>query len=149
MLISYEPVHENDFETVLAMRTAAMRKSLEAAGRFDEDRSRERLEASFDPLSTRYIVVEGERVGVEMSYPEGVNDWRLAHLYIDPRHQGRGIGSLALEYVKMEAQIAQRHVVVESLRGSPANTFYIKHGFVPYAESEFDIHYRYTVEIFD
>jgi GNAT superfamily N-acetyltransferase len=149
MNITHQPVTEQDFDTVLGMRLAAMRPSLEVAGRFDEQRARERLESTFDPLSTRFILCDGQRVGVETSYPEGATDWRLMHLYIEPAHQGKGIGSLALEYVKMEAQIAQRHIVVETLTGSRANQFYERHGFLPYAQSEWDTHYRYTVEMFD
>jgi GNAT superfamily N-acetyltransferase len=149
MQVTYQPVEENGFETVLAMRITAMRESLEAAGRFDPQRARERLERTFDPLATRYIVLNGVRVGVEASHPEGPNDWRLAHLYVLPQHQGQGIGSMALQNVLLEAQIAQRHVVVEVLSGSPSNAFYRKHGFIPYAESDWDTHYRYTVEIFE
>jgi ribosomal protein S18 acetylase RimI-like enzyme len=149
MRLTYQPVGEDAFEDVLAMRLLAMQPSLQAAGRFDPQRARDRLSRSFDPLATRYIVVDGQRVGVEASQPEGPNDWRLAHLYVLPAHQRRGIGSKAVENVLLEAQIAQRHVVVEVLTGSPANAFYRRHGFIAYAESEWDTHYRYTVEMFE
>ncbi len=147
--VDYEAVSENDFATVFAYYSAAMLPELERAGTGNLQEARTQLEAGYDPIATRFIVVGGERVGVETSYPEGEDLWRLAHLHILPEHQRRGIGARALEYVKIEAQIAQRHVIVNALRNSQANAFLQRHGFVQCGHSDDEIQYRWDVEMFE
>ena len=50
-------VTEADFDELASLRIAAMRESLERVGRFDPERARERLRATFDPMHTHGIVV--------------------------------------------------------------------------------------------
>lgn len=52
-----------DAEVLANIRVQAMRPSLEAVGRFDEDRARRRILQTFDPTATREILVNEERVG--------------------------------------------------------------------------------------
>jgi len=54
--LQFDPVTADDFEALLAIRTAAMRPSLEPVGRFDPARSRQRLRDSFYPEHTHFIV---------------------------------------------------------------------------------------------
>ena len=63
MSYSFEPVADDDFEPMLALRIAALRESLERLGRFDPARARERLRAGFAPAFMRHIVADGERIG--------------------------------------------------------------------------------------
>ena len=61
--LRYPAVSEADFEDLLALRIAAMRESLERLGRFDPERARSRLQATFRPEYTWAIELEGKRVG--------------------------------------------------------------------------------------
>ena len=139
MVLSFEPVAEADFEALLALRIAALRPSLERLGRFDPQRARERLRAGFAPEFMLHICDDGGRVGF-MTLRPLASGWRLEHLYVEPRLQGRGIGSWVLK----EVQSRRADVELSALKESDANRFYLRHGFVVTGESEFDIDYRWT-----
>jgi ribosomal protein S18 acetylase RimI-like enzyme len=129
-----------DFEPLLALRLRAMRESLERIGRYDERATRERFAAVFDPAHTRHIVVEGERVGF-LVLKRLSHALRLEHLAIDPPAQRRGIGSAVLRRVCDEADRELLPVELVALKGSAANRFYLRHGFVEVGEGEWDIDY--------
>jgi len=130
----------SDFESLLALRIRAMRDSLERLGRFDETRARERLADGFEPADTQHIVVDGKRVGFVVLKTLS-QSLRLQHLYVDPPHQGRGIGSCVLQWAIAQSEQQQRPLELTALKGSAANRFYLRHGFLPVAEGEWDIEY--------
>ena len=131
---------ETDAESLVALRIDAMRESLENIGRFDSARVRERFLSTFEPQHTRHIDVDGERVGFVVVKP--IDDaLQLNHLYIHPRHQGRGIGSATLKHVFEKANASMQAIHVGALRGSASNRFYQRHGFVQVNEGEWDIYY--------
>lgn len=134
------PVTAGDFEALLALRLRAMRESLERLGRYDEQRARERLAKGFEPEHTHHVVVDGRRVGF-VALKTLSHAMRLNHLYIDPPDQDRGIGHQVLQWVCAEADKAQVPVELCALKGSEANRFYLRHGFVATGEGEWDIDY--------
>jgi GNAT superfamily N-acetyltransferase len=138
--LEFAPVDAADADTLVALRIAAMRESLERIGRFDPQRARERFLSTFAPELTRHLVVGGERVGfvVVRSYQ---GELLLDHLYVHPAHQGRGIGAAALARVFADADARRLPLRVGALRGSDSNRFYQRHGFRQIEESEWDIHY--------
>jgi len=136
-----QPVQPGDFEALLALRVAALRPSLEALGRFDPTRARDRFAAGFAPEWMQHIVWGGQRVGLLTLRP-AANALVLDHLYVEPQVQGQGIGAWALDWVKAQADIRQVPVTLSALQGSAANRFYQRHGFVEVGRSEFDIDYR-------
>ena len=136
----FEAVDEADFEALLALRVTTMRTSLEALGRFDAARARERFRSTFRPQHTRRIVVNDAAAGCVATWPEA-GMIRLEHFYIDAPHQGRGLGSAVVEALLCEAAHTGKPFIVGALRGSTANRFYLRHGFVQHAESEWDIEY--------
>ena len=129
-----------DFEALLALRLRAMRDSLERIGRYDEARTRERLAEGFEPAHTHHIVVGGRRVGF-MVLKTLSHAMRLNHLYLDPAAQHHGIGHRVLQWVCAQADRAQLPVELCALKGSDANRFYLRHGFVATGEGEWDIDY--------
>lgn len=135
------PTEATDAEALATLRVAAMRPSLERIGRFDEQRARQRLLADFDPTCTRWIVVDGERVGFLVLRPQP-DAWLLDHLYLQPGHQGQGIGTAVMQQVLAEADAAGAALRVGALRGSDANRFYQRQGFVLVEEGEHDLYYR-------
>ena len=143
--LHFEPVVEADFETLAALREAALRESLERLGLFSQERSRERLRSNFRPAFMRHIVWSGQRVGLLTLWPEG-DALKLQHLYLSPGAQGKGIGAWVLEQVKAEARAQGRDVKLEALPQSDANRFYKRHGFVQVGVAEFDVFYVWPVE---
>jgi ribosomal protein S18 acetylase RimI-like enzyme len=129
-----------DFEDLFALRLRAMRDSLERLGRYDEQRARERLAAGFDPSVTQHIVVDGRRVGFVVLKTLS-HAMRLDHLYIDPAYQDRGIGHDVIRWVCAQADRALLPVELCALKGSDANRFYLRHGFVATGEGEWDVDY--------
>ncbi len=135
---------EDDFEALLALRILAMRPSLERLGRFDPQRARERLRAGFDPAVTRIIVVDGCQVGFVAVKPlpdAPAAGLLLDHLYLHPDWQGRQLGAWVMRQVIAEAERAGLPLHVGALRGSDANRFYQRQGFVQSSKSEWDIYY--------
>ena len=102
------------------------------------------LRGQFWPAYMRHIVDNGKRVGLLTLKPEG-NALKLQHLYLMPEAQGDGIGTWAIEQVKVKARAQGRDVKLEALEQSDANRFYLRHGFLPVGEEEFDVLYRWPV----
>lgn len=132
-----QPAHADDFEALLALRLRALRHSLTALGRYDEQRARERLAAGFDPGCTQHIVVDGSRIGF-MVLKRLSHALRLDHFYIDPPHQRRGIGSQVLGSLCAQADEAVLPVELCALKGSPAQRFYLRHGFALTGDGQWD-----------
>lgn len=134
------PAHEADLDGFIAIRLEAMRESLERIGRFDPARAAARLRDSFSAADTRHIVMQGERIGfIVVKQQEG--GLLLEHLYLRPAFQRRGIGTRVLERVFEEADAQGLVVHVGALRESPANEFYVRHGFNESSASEWDNYY--------
>ena len=138
--VAFEPANADDAEALVAIRIAAMRDSLERLGRFDPARARARFLDGFDPEHTRHLVVDGQRVGFVVVKPDG-DGLLLDHLYVLPAMQGHGIGPAVIADVLAHADARHAGVRLGALRGSDANRFYVRHGFVQVDESEWDIHY--------
>jgi len=140
MPLALTPVAAADFESMLALRIAALRPSLERLGRFDPQRARERLAGQFEPAAMRHIERDGQRIGFLTLKPAD-GCLRLEHLYVLPGQQGQGVGAWVLDWVKSHGQ----DVTLAALKLSDANRFYLRHGFVVTGESDFDIDYRWSV----
>lgn len=138
--VQCRPVSEADFDALAALRIEAMRDSLTRLGRFDPERARARLRNTFHPEHTWAIERNGQRVGFYALSPDG-EGLRLDHLYLVPAAQGQGLGSQVMRRILQEADSRGLGVAVGALRGSDANRFYLRHGFVQTSETEWDIDY--------
>lgn len=136
------PCVDDDFEALLALRLAAMQPSLSAIGRFDPQRARERLAASYQPAITRWIVRAGQRIGFLACRRQSDHHY-LDHFYLLPAQQGQGVGSAVLQQLQAEAAALGVPIKLGALRGSAANRFYVRHGFMLTHEEEWDIYYRW------
>ncbi|WP_213959963.1 GNAT family N-acetyltransferase [Variovorax sp. dw_954] len=142
--LSLQPVDSSDFEAMLALRVDAMRPSLERVGRFDADRSRERLQAGFVLPFMHHIALDGDqRIGFVTLKPEGSDALRLDHLYLRTGFQGLGIGEWVLEWAKTQAREQGRDIKLTALVQSDANRFYLRHGFALEGGEGVDLHYRW------
>ena len=139
--LEFVPVTANDFEALHTIRTAAMQPSLEHLGRYDPQRSRQRLLDLFFPTDTRFISQAGQRVGFYTFRPEA-DYLKLVHLYVLPAHQSAGIGAAVLQKLIARADAARQAIELCALRESPSNNFYQRHGFIAYSEDDWNINYR-------
>lgn len=144
--LSLQPVSEDDFDAMLALRTDAMQPSLERVGRFSAQGSRDRLAAGFAVQHMHHIVFDGDkRIGFVSLKPEGDDALRLDHLYLRTGCQGLGIGEWALNWAKAQARAQGKDILVTTLMRSDSNRFYLRHGFVKEGEEGVDVHYRWPV----
>ena len=134
------PTAQEDAESLVVLRIAAMQKSLERIGRFSPERARSRFLESFQPEHTRHIVVNGQRVGFVAVRPnqEGLY---LDHIYIHPDFQNQGLGSKTMSIILDEADHANKSIKVGALKESASNRFYLAHGFELVEEGEWDNYY--------
>lgn len=138
--ITYTNTTFEDADNLVEIRIAAMKESLERLGRFDPQRARERFMSSFEPENTKYIILNGSKVGFfVLKFKD--NEILLDHLYIRPEHQSKGIGATVLKRIFSEADVNSLPVTVGALRESASNRFYQRHRFVKSGESEWDIYY--------
>ncbi|KWE58822.1 GNAT family acetyltransferase [Burkholderia ubonensis] len=140
MKLTYASTTRDDAETLVQIRIASMRESLERVGRFDPQRARARFLSSFDPECCKFILVNDATVGFFLVRPADEH-LTLEHLYILPAHQGKGIGSAVLASIFADADSRLLPVKVGALRGSDSNRFYLQHGFVKVADAQWDIYY--------
>jgi GNAT superfamily N-acetyltransferase len=136
----YAPAVMEDAPRLADLRVRAMRESLEAIGRFDEQRGRERLLSDFAPDRTTLILSRGKLAGFYVLRDEGA-EILLQHLYVEPALHSLGVGSQALQRIFDEANGRQRCLKVGALVGSASNRFYQRYGFQLVAQSGFDVYY--------
>ncbi len=133
---------EKDGRVLAEIRAAAMKSSLLALGRFDEDRVRNRFLDKFDPNNTCKILLNDNVIGFYVVLDK-VDHLYLDHLYFLPNYQGKGIGSCVITKLKSDSKSSGKAIRLGALRGSGSNKFYQKHGFRKTHEDEFDIYYRF------
>ena len=138
--LDLSPAAEEDVESLVALRIAAMRESLERIGRFDAQRARDRFMAGFSPEHTRHINKDGKRVGFVVVRLDG-DGLLLDHLYVHPDYQNQGIGQWVLRQVFDEADGQGKDMKVGALKGSGSNRFYARHGFELVEQAEWDNYY--------
>jgi len=128
-----------DIQSLVALRIAAMRESLESIGRFDPERAREGVRAGFSPHHTQHIEIDQRRVGFVVVMQD--SGWLLLdHLYVHPRYR-QGIGAAVLRRVFNDADQLRLPIRVGVLRDSASNRFYMRHGFQLLEQGEFDNYY--------
>jgi len=138
-----EPVELTDLEELIALRIRAMQPSLEAIGRFDPQRARERFADSFDPSVTRKLMIDNKLAGFYVLCEKVDHLW-LDHLYIDPLHQGGGFGGKVIQVLQQVAIKNAQPLRLGALKESRANVFYCAQGFEKIAEHDWDNIYQWS-----
>ena len=140
----FAAVSETDFEPLLALRIDVMREHLERVFRYEPSRARRFFREQFDEPGMRLIVVDRERAGC-VGFRLGETEIKIDSFYLDRRLHNRGLGSLLLEALLAEADATGLPVRLEVLHGSPAERFYVRHGFVKIGEDEIEAEYERPV----
>jgi ribosomal protein S18 acetylase RimI-like enzyme len=126
-----------DLETLVDIRIAAMRESLEKVGRFDPVRAKKRLTKDFQTENTKCFLHEKILVGFILVVRDN-EDIVVKHLYVLPEFQNRGIGKMALDEIIEQGIKERRDIRLITLKESRANEFYLKNGFKHIKSIEFD-----------
>lgn len=144
--IDFLPSAQCDAHSLANLRVDAMRESLEAVGRFDPDRARDRFLNSFEPETTTRILKANSLVGFFV-IKQKPNYLLLDHLYVVDSLQGSGLGSKVMQLVKMQAAEECLPIELCALKGSPANGFYQRQGFKLIRSDALDNYYRFLPDI--
>jgi len=134
----FGPVHEADFEPLLALRVEVMRAHLERVGRFTPERSRRVFRGHFDEPGLRLITVGAETAGC-VGFRIGPEVVTIDSFYLAARFQNAGLGSAIFRALLAEADALRKPVRLEVLKQSPADRFYLRHGFAAVSEGEHDV----------
>ncbi|HWD84075.1 MAG TPA: GNAT family N-acetyltransferase [Kribbella sp.] len=132
------PATADDIEPLADLRAVVMRPDLERLGRYDEHRVRQRFRDGFVPAHTQIVQVDGALAGSIAMRPADDARW-LEHFYLDPLHQGRGLGTAVLGTVLAATDAEGSTVRLNVLQGSAARRLYERHGFVVESEDPVDI----------
>jgi GNAT superfamily N-acetyltransferase len=137
----FGPVSEADFEPLLALRIDVMREHLERVFRYKPSRARRIFREHFDEPGLRLILVDCERAGC-VGFRVGDGEIKIDSFYLDRRYQNRGLGATILKVLLAEADALGLPERLEVLRGSPADRFYERHGFVKFEEDDVEALYE-------
>jgi GNAT superfamily N-acetyltransferase len=137
-------VSEADFEPLLALRIGVMREHLERVFRYKPSRARRIFREQFDEPGMRLILADGERAGC-VGFRLGESEIKIDSFYLERRLHNRGLGSLILKVLLAEADSIGLPVRLEVLRGSPADRFYLRHGFVKIGEDDIEAEFERPV----
>jgi len=132
------PSTASDTDWMVDLRAIVMRADLERVGRWNPDRVRERFLNAFVPSQTSVIEIDREPVGLIAAREEADAVW-IEHFYLDPAHQGLGIGGRVLAQV-MDAHRGERPFRLNVLLGSPAMRLYERHGFRFDSQDDIDLY---------
>ncbi|SFK09433.1 Protein N-acetyltransferase, RimJ/RimL family [Pseudovibrio ascidiaceicola] len=135
----------HDADLLANIRVQAMRESLEALGRFDPERARERFLKSFACEDTFKLVSGQQILGFYVLRDRPDHIW-LDHLYLHPSAQGTGIGAAVIARIKAHAVSNGKPIRLGALKQSKANAFYQRHGFQHTHSEDFDNYYELPLE---
>jgi ribosomal protein S18 acetylase RimI-like enzyme len=99
---------------------------------WDDAEQEARFQAYWNPEQTEIILLGGFPVGW-MQAEEDNGEVVLQQLYIEPRHQGRGIGSQVLRL--LIDRVSDRPIRLGVLKGNPARRLYERFGFAVVGET--------------
>ncbi|MCJ8309944.1 MAG: GNAT family N-acetyltransferase, partial [Hyphomicrobiales bacterium] len=136
-LLSTENIDPDRLATI---RVEAMKPSLQALGRFDPERARNRFLKTYDPADTQIVKVGHDLIGFFVVRTRSDHLY-LDHIYIQAAHQGSGIGRRIIVSIQERAAQMGLQVRLMALRGSPANAFYMSCGFVLQHSDDLDNYY--------
>jgi GNAT superfamily N-acetyltransferase len=142
----FGPVSEADFEPLLALRIDVMREHLERVFRYKPSRARRIFREHFDEPGMRLILIDDRRAGC-VGFRVGRTEIKIDSFYLERLYHNRGLGSVMLKALLAEADTLGLPVRLEVLHGSPADRFYLRHGFVKVSEDEIEAEYERPVPI--
>jgi GNAT superfamily N-acetyltransferase len=140
----FGPVSEADFEPLLAIRIEVMREHLDRVFRYKPSRARRIFREHFGEPGLRLIMIGDETAGC-VGFRVGQAEIKIDSFYLSRRYHNRGLGTEILKVLLAEADAPGLPIELDVLRGSPADRFYERHGFVKQSEDDIEANYRRAV----
>jgi GNAT superfamily N-acetyltransferase len=140
----FGPVSDADFEPLLAIRIEVMREHLERVFRYKPSRARRIFREHFGEPGLRLIVIGDETAGC-VGFRVGQAEIKIDSFYLARRYHNRGLGTEIVRVLLAEADALGLPIELDVLRGSPADRFYERHGFVKQSEDDIEASYRRAV----
>ncbi|MCG9917572.1 MAG: GNAT family N-acetyltransferase [Phenylobacterium sp.] len=136
----FTPAGPEHLAALTDLRLAVMADSFNRIGRFDPERARVWFADTYRPETTRLILVDGEMAGCVAFHAVEAGVLKLEHFYLDPRWQGRGLGTAILDGLLAEADAAGARVILTVLRQSDAQRLYERRGFTVTGRDDLDVY---------
>ena len=132
-----------DGNSLAELRVVSMRESLEAIGRFDPIRARDRFLSKYNANLTQKVIINGKIAAFYM-VSEFDDHLYLDDLYVHPDFQRKGIGSKIMGLVIDQSHVKGKPIKLGALKESLSNEFYLSHGFVKSHSEQYDNYYVRT-----
>jgi GNAT superfamily N-acetyltransferase len=136
----FTPAGPEHLAALTDLRLAVMADSFNRIGRFDPERARVWFADTYRPETTRLILVDGEMAGCVAFHAFEAGVLKLEHFYLDPRWQGRGLGTAILDGLLAEADASGARVILTVLRQSDAQRLYERRGFTVTGRDDLDVY---------
>jgi GNAT superfamily N-acetyltransferase len=145
--LAYRAAEAAEYECLFALRTLAMARGQATPKQLepiDPQHLKQSFLADMQGADAHIILHDGVEIGF-YALRRANDELLLSQLHLHPDWQQRGIGSAVLQHICEQARAqpaCNGALYVSALRGSPANRFYERHGFVKVGQSVWDIFYR-------
>lgn len=137
-LFKFVKATESDKDYLLTLRKLTMTEHLESVGLFlTEEEHVDRLNHKFD--CSYLVFFNKDKVG-HVKYELNEQNLDLIQIQIDPKFQGKGIGSVAIKRMLREGK--GKRITLSVLKANPAVRLYEKFGFEIVDEDKYEYHMR-------
>ena len=134
--ISLRPAREDDYDFLSDLHTASMRAVIEVVWGWNDEFQERFFREHFQPERLRIIEVDGADVGV-IGFDIDAERLYIGPIEVDPRLQGRGVGSAALAELFAIADAAGVPCTLQVLKvNHSAFRLYRRVGFEVFEETE-------------
>lgn len=138
--ITLRPALAEDFAFCKALYFDGMAEIIAELG-LDEGRQVQTFMQQWVVREVRIIALGGEDIGWLQTAPDGAAVY-LGQLFIDRRHQRKGIGQAVIEIVASDAASEGKAVTLGVVKINPARRLYERLGFEMTREDEVKVHMR-------
>lgn len=135
MTLHLRPASTTDWDAAWAIQREAFRELVTATWGGWTDEMVQKCADAWDPVRTRLMEDGSELVGWVRVEHHPDHDW-LDLVVVDPRHQGRGIGTEVLRVLLAEAETRRVPLWLSVYRSNPARRLYARLGFAELARDE-------------
>lgn len=141
MEISLILAQDTDLPFLLDLRIQTMETHLqEASIQLTEEEHLVCVEEHFE--SAYLIIHQKDKIGL-LKCRETESAVEIMQFQILPAHQGKGIGRLVLDQVKVESKQLQKPVILSVLKANHAQQLYLRNGFVQEGEDDLEYHFEW------
>lgn len=145
MNIEFQHPRPDDLSFAWKLYESLMKSMTEGLLPWDPDKQMVTIQQALESGNMRLIVSDSERAGW-METQENAESIYLAHFYIKPELQGKGIGTCALNVLIRQAGAARKSLTLSVMKNNPTRRFYEKRGFELVGDERFKYQMVYMPE---